>query len=83
MSDRYFPNQDHQHLPTLSPEEAYSELISSLDKLLTEYSPTNSFRGRKFSGFYVGPSSISFLFFALSRLFPDVHIHSKSLTLLV
>jgi hypothetical protein len=78
MSERYFDNTNHsQHTP-LSPDEASSELGRSLNKIVNEYPPHAS-RHHKLVGFYSGPTSISFLFFALSNLFPNLKVQSKSL----
>ena len=79
MSDRYFANNHHSDLPALTTQEAYSELLQSLDRILHDYPATSSSWRPTFSGFYAGPTSISFLFFSLSNLFPDLIIQTKSL----
>lgn len=80
MTDRYYLNEHHSSLPVLSREEAYSELLCSLNKILNEYPPAavrRRGRGPRFHGLYYGPTSISFLFFAVSNLFPELTIDSK------
>ena len=78
MADRYFTNTDHSNLPEITRDEAHSELVQSLNKILEEY-PPNSTHNRTFTGFYAGPSSVSLLFFSLSNLFPDLLIKSEPL----
>ena len=79
MPDRYFPNPNYPDLPALTTEDAFSELLVSLDRILTNYPPVISDRQIAFHGFYYGPTSISFLFLALSSLFPDLVVKSNSL----
>jgi hypothetical protein len=78
MSDRYFPNAGHARLRPLASQEALSEVIISLDKIVNAYPPHSEHR-HKLTGFYAGPTSISLLFFALSRLFPRLNVQSKTL----
>lgn len=80
MSHRHraYPNPDHSGLQPLTVEEAYSNLVTSLDRIVADYPSAISSR-HALSGFYYGPTSLSFLFLALSGLFPDLTVNSKSL----
>lgn len=73
VMQRYFGDIALPPLPGITFKEAYSELLLSLEYVLTHYCPViNHGRHPKFSGVYYGPASISLLFFSLSTLYPDV-----------
>jgi len=81
MALRYFPNTDHSSRPLLTVEEAYEDLIATLDTIIDRYPPSREDRNlHKLCGFYYGPTSVSLLFFALSKIFPQLLLHGNPLT---
>jgi hypothetical protein len=77
MADRYFKNDGHSNRPPSTAQEAKADLLQCLVEIVTRY-PSDNAR-LKFDGFYAGPTSVSFLFFALSNIFPDLTVEAKSL----
>lgn len=66
---RYFRNEPGP----LSQRNPHKQLIASLTRLVTSYSPDQVSAG---GGLYDGPISIAFLFFILQGLYPDFDIES-------
>jgi hypothetical protein len=75
---RNFTVSNYSNLPALTAEEAEAALNSSLEDIITSYPPTPS-RRPKLSGFFYGPTSVSFLLFSLSQYYWNSRIQSKSL----
>ncbi|KAI1815346.1 hypothetical protein GGS20DRAFT_543990 [Poronia punctata] len=74
-SDRYFEN------PQVTPQtvDAKKELLASLKRLTKLHPPVHTCSTRwSFSGFYAGPTSIAFLFFKLSQIYPDFEFEQQS-----
>ncbi|KAI2469819.1 hypothetical protein F4781DRAFT_206307 [Annulohypoxylon bovei var. microspora] len=75
-SNRFICN-DHETLRTV---DANEELLASLDRITTHYPPVHTCStGWKFEGFYNGPTSIAYLFYRLSQIFPDLEFKRQSL----
>lgn len=73
---RYFPN-DEQPLKQV---DAYSELLRSLERINLYNPPVQTCStGWTFHGFYAGPTSVAYLFYRLSLLYPDLMFKSQSL----
>lgn len=73
---RYFPNQatPSRHV------DAYEELIASLTRINVYNPPVQTCStGWTFHGLYAGPTSIAYLFFRLSQLYPDLDFKGQSL----
>jgi hypothetical protein len=69
-SQRYFPN-DSRRLRTLDPEGPKAYLIHSATKILQQCPPSlpwpSPFRGEVYRGLFLGPTSIAYFFFLLSK----------------
>ncbi|KAI0843932.1 hypothetical protein F5Y00DRAFT_249913 [Daldinia vernicosa] len=66
-STRFFSNPS----TPLRTVDASAELEASLDRITTHHPPVHTCStGWSFQGFYGGPTSIAYLFFKLSRIFP-------------
>ncbi|KAI1088612.1 hypothetical protein F5B19DRAFT_411733 [Rostrohypoxylon terebratum] len=66
-SPRFIVNEDE----TLRIVDANQEFLASLDRLTTDFPPVHTCStGWKFEGFYNGPTSIAYLFYRLSQIFP-------------
>jgi lantibiotic modifying enzyme len=63
---RYFRND-----APLARRDPHKQLMSSLDRLITEYPPHHVPAG---GGLYYGPISVAFLFYALHRIYPDLKL---------
>jgi hypothetical protein len=63
---RYFRND-----APVSRRDPHNQLMASLERLVTTYPPDKVEPG---GGFYYGPVSVAYLFFALHRLYPDVEL---------
>jgi lantibiotic modifying enzyme len=63
---RYFRND-----APLARRDPHKQLLSSLDRLITEYPPHRVEPG---GGLYYGPISVAFLFYALHNLYPDLKL---------
>ncbi|KAI0540715.1 hypothetical protein GGR58DRAFT_104629 [Xylaria digitata] len=76
-SNRYFEN------PIVSTTEvdARSELVASLKRIAKLYPPVHTCSTSwSFSGLYSGPTSIAFLFYQLSHIYPDLEFEHQSLS---
>ncbi|KAI0395134.1 hypothetical protein F5Y17DRAFT_425334 [Xylariaceae sp. FL0594] len=74
-SDRYFENL----ATSAQTVDAKGELLASLKRLTKFYPPVHTCSTDwSFSGLYTGPTSISFLFYRLSHLYPDVEFDGQS-----
>ncbi|GAW22852.1 hypothetical protein ANO14919_123980 [Xylariales sp. No.14919] len=74
-SDRYFEN------PVLPAKTvgAHHELIASLKRITKLHPPVHTCSTRwSFSGLYSGPTSIAFLFYRLSKIYPDLEFEYQS-----
>lgn len=66
--------------PPPPPPSAHCELLSSLTRLTTINPPVQTCStGWRHDGFYSGPTSIAFLFYRLSHLYPTLDFKSQSL----
>ncbi|KAI1100318.1 hypothetical protein F4804DRAFT_348640 [Jackrogersella minutella] len=75
-SDRFFVNSSE----TLRTVDAHQELLASLDRITTYNPPVHTCStGWKFQGFYSGPTSVAYLFYRLSQIFPDLEFKQQSL----
>ncbi|KAI0828122.1 hypothetical protein F5Y06DRAFT_225912 [Hypoxylon sp. FL0890] len=75
-SSRFFINPSE----TLRTADANKELLSSLDRITTYNPPVHTCStGWTFQGFYSGPTSIAYLFYRLSQIFPDLEFKQQSL----
>ncbi|KAI1124965.1 hypothetical protein F5Y10DRAFT_248211 [Nemania abortiva] len=75
-SSRYFEN------PTtpLRTVDAHYELLASLRRITKLSPPVHTCStGWSFSGLYSGPTSIAFLFYRLSQIYPDLEFEHQSL----
>ena len=53
--------------------DANQEFLASLGRITTDFPPVHTCStGWKFEGFYNGPTSIAYLFYRLSHVFPDI-----------
>ncbi|KAI1209289.1 uncharacterized protein F4807DRAFT_427868 [Annulohypoxylon truncatum] len=60
--------------------DANRELLASLDRITTHWPPVHTCStGWKFQGFYNGPTSIAYLFYRLSQIFPDMEFKQQTL----
>lgn len=74
---RHFKNDGLNHLPS---PDYHTELVASLERINTYNPPVHTCStGWSFSGLYQGPTSIAFLFYRLSDLYPDLTFKSQSL----
>ncbi|KAI0377633.1 hypothetical protein F5Y04DRAFT_174176 [Hypomontagnella monticulosa] len=75
-SDRYFPNPPGPPRTT----DPNKELLASLDRIATYNPPVHTCStGWTFQGLYSGPTSIAYLFYRLSQIFPDLQFKQQSL----
>ena len=58
-------------------DEANNELVSSLEKIIKEYSAQSSYHPHEFQGLYSGPTSIAYLFLQLDRSHRDLSIRGQ------
>ncbi|KAI0882337.1 uncharacterized protein GGS22DRAFT_196036 [Annulohypoxylon maeteangense] len=73
---RFIANADE----TFRTVDANKELLASLYRITTHYPPVHTCStGWKFEGFYNGPTSIAYLFYRLSQIFPDMEFKQQSL----
>ncbi|KAI4201142.1 MAG: hypothetical protein LQ350_003457 [Teloschistes chrysophthalmus] len=78
MVQRYIPNNPSELRKTENPQE---QLIKSLEKIVKEYPPQDSYSRHELHGLYSGPTSIAYLFLQLSRSYSHLVIaghHCKS-----
>ncbi|KAF2403826.1 hypothetical protein EJ06DRAFT_527427 [Trichodelitschia bisporula] len=68
---RYFRNQEE-----LRSRDPHKQLIASLTRLVTEHPPAQVTPG---GGLFYGPVSVAYLFFVLSRLYPQLEIEKVAL----
>jgi Lanthionine synthetase C-like protein len=75
---RYFlPFPSSSTIPRYDPHD---ELLASLSRLTTVNPPVHTCSTNwTFHGFYTGPTSIAYLFFRLSHLYPELEFKSQSL----
>ncbi|KAI1188191.1 hypothetical protein F5B17DRAFT_452023 [Nemania serpens] len=74
--NRYFENPT----TSLRTADAHNELLASLERLTKLYPPVHTCStGWEFSGLYSGPTSIAFLFYRLSQIYPDLEFGHQSL----
>jgi hypothetical protein len=76
MTDRYLPNTEHASRTPLTAEEGHDDLITTLNTIIERYPPSQETRHAH--GFYYGPGSISLLFVALSKIYPELQIRNNS-----
>ncbi|KAI1176968.1 hypothetical protein F4777DRAFT_231188 [Nemania sp. FL0916] len=77
---RYFRNPATSSSSQDTGIDAHAELLASLDKITKLYPPVHTCStGWSFSGLYSGPSSIAFLFYKLSLIYPDLEFGHQSL----
>ncbi|KIW27881.1 uncharacterized protein PV07_07579 [Cladophialophora immunda] len=75
-SGRHFPNDQPPSLRA----DAHVELLASLTRINTYNPPVQTCStGWTFHGLYSGPTSVAYLFFRLSRLYPDLSFKGQSL----
>lgn len=70
-SGRYFKNSRE-----LSRRDAHKQLVASLTRLVTEHPPESIPAG---GGLFTGPTSVAYLFLALSKLYADLQVEGFSL----
>ncbi|KAI0150070.1 hypothetical protein F4776DRAFT_190942 [Hypoxylon sp. NC0597] len=74
--NRYFINPTEP----LRTADANEELLASLDRITTYNPPVHTCStGWTFQGFYSGPTSIAYLFYRLSQIFPHLEFKQQSL----
>ncbi|KAL2205729.1 hypothetical protein CC79DRAFT_1334099 [Sarocladium strictum] len=77
MTDRYIENDT---APCLSEPDPRSQLLKSLTKLVTNYAPRkpwiDTFK-EKPQGLWTGPTSVAYLFFWLSKIYPDLSVEGR------
>jgi hypothetical protein len=65
---------------TLCEADAHQELLASLDRINTYNPPVQTCStGWTFHGLYAGPTSVAYLFFRLSQIYPDLQFKGQSL----
>ncbi|KAI1368058.1 hypothetical protein F5Y08DRAFT_21734 [Xylaria arbuscula] len=75
-SARYFDNL----MESMINVDPHRELIASLRRIVNLHPPVHTCSTSwLFSGLYSGPTSIAFLFYRLSRIFPDLEFEHQSL----
>ncbi|KAI1413136.1 hypothetical protein F5Y13DRAFT_161649 [Hypoxylon sp. FL1857] len=75
-SSRFFTNPSE----TLRTADANKELLASLNRITTYNPPVHTCStGWVFQGFYSGPTSIAYLFYRLSQIFPNLEFKQQSL----
>jgi len=75
-SDRYFQNPG----AAAQTVDAKRELLASLKRLAKLYPPVHTCStGWSFGGLYSGPTSIAFLFYRLSQIYPNLEFHDQLL----
>lgn len=76
MTSRYFVNDR----PSPEKPDYFAELLASLERISTFNPPVQTCStGWTFHGFYAGPTSIAYLFYRLSLLYPDIEFKQQSL----
>ncbi|XDG08271.1 hypothetical protein ABKA04_007886 [Annulohypoxylon sp. FPYF3050] len=77
-SPRFIVN--HEDLKNLRTVDANQEFLASLGRITTDFPPVHTCStGWKFEGLYNGPTSIAYLFYRLSQIFPDMEFKEQSL----
>lgn len=75
-SGRYHKNEDTR----CRQADAHQELLDSLTRINTHNPPVQTCStGWTFHGLYYGPTSVAYLFFRLSRVYPDLTFKGQSL----
>ncbi|KAK7942469.1 uncharacterized protein PG986_011582 [Apiospora aurea] len=75
--ERYFANPTTGALRTPAPHD---ELLASLERINAFNPPVHTCStGWSFHGFYTGPTSIAYLFYRLSQLYPDLDFKQQPL----
>ncbi|KIY03237.1 uncharacterized protein Z520_01704 [Fonsecaea multimorphosa CBS 102226] len=75
-SGRHFPNDK----PPSRRADAHQELLASLTRINAYNPPVQTCStGWTFHGLYYGPTSVAYLFFRLSQLYPDLTFKGQSL----
>ena len=77
MSSRYLPFDipgalDMDRLRRT--ENPTAQLVKSLERIVSEYPPRDSYNARECHGLYSGPTSIAYMFLQLSRSHHDLYI---------
>ena len=74
---RYFPNKPPVHQDEIDP---HSELLASLQRISIHNPPIHTCStGWQFSGLYSGPTSVAYLFYKLSLLYPHLEFLGQTL----
>ncbi len=68
---RYIDRKDFEAPP---PADFSQELVASLTKIVTDFPPRNNYSKHDLHGLYSGPTSIAYLFLALSKSSPELII---------
>ena len=74
MTTRYIPSDLDQLHHVVDPT---SELVKSLEKIVTGYPPKESYDSHECHGLYSGPTSIAFLFLQIARTHRNLSILGK------
>nr|AUW30768.1 hypothetical protein [Cladonia uncialis subsp. uncialis] len=69
---------DHKNFETPPPADFSQELVASLTKLVTGFPPRSNYCKHDLHGLYSGPTSIAYLFLALSKSSPELVIAHRS-----
>lgn len=78
MSSRYYSLDSETSID--APIDYHEELLASLSRINTYNPPVQTCStGWKFSGFYAGPTSVAYLFYRLSEIYPDLTFKNQSL----
>ena len=65
---------DHNNYKLPPPADSSRQLVASLTKIVTEFPPRNNYSKHDLHGLYSGPTSIAYLFLALSKSSPELVI---------
>lgn len=71
MPSRYIPSDLDQ---LRQPKDPKAQLVQSLEKIVREYPPRDSYNPRECHGLYSGPTSIAYLFLQIWRNHPKLII---------
>ena len=69
---------DHNNFETPPAADPLQELVASLTKIVTGFPPRNNYSKHDLHGLYSGPTSIAYLFLALSKSSPELIIAHRN-----
>src|ERR1700761_2680059 len=75
FNDRYIENEPKGPLARI--DNPHAHLLASLERVLTDAPP--GYKSEYYVGLYDGPTSLAFLFWKLSGIYPDLSVKGRTL----